>query len=471
MLFTSNIFFLLLGVTLICYYLVQRKGLQVSILILSSLIFYGKYNPQLVVLLILSVVLNTLTSWYSGIGSLKSRRISVTLGVILNLLVLAFFKYAGLLVLTFHGTGELSPVEQFMSTIPLPVGISFFTFQGMSLLIDVYRNPRHLEDWSQHNFWQYLQECTLFKVFFPQLVAGPIVKAHDFMPQIGVKYFKDVRWEFAIRNLIMGYFLKMVVADNLKDITSYMIYPRFMDCSSIELIMLIGAYSMQIFADFAGYSTIAIGLSRLFGYELMVNFNFPYIATSFSDFWRRWHISLSSWLREYLYFSLGGNKTGTARTYINLMIVMTLGGLWHGAAWSYMVWGTAHGLFLVGERMLSNSRQSFLKNNWYVRAKTFWVFLCITLAWLLFRLPDFSQVIAYLQVILFNWNTPPQLRQFWGYIFIFGVPVLLYHFYGLMPRSDKPLWIERWRPVGLAIMLVLILIAGGSKGSFIYFRF
>lgn len=172
----------------------------------------------------------------------------------------------------------------------------------------------------------------LFISFFPHLIAGPILKANDFYPQISHKKFNQINWERSFKTLVLGYFFKMVVADNLMDFTSSIIYPEYQ--SSLTLLAMLFGYSFQIFADFAGYSLIAIGLAKLFGYNLMENFNFPYISSSFKEFWKRWHISLSTFLMEYLYFPLGGNRKGKVRTYINIMTTMILGGLWHGAAWS-----------------------------------------------------------------------------------------------------------------------------------------
>ncbi|MEZ6126145.1 MAG: MBOAT family O-acyltransferase [Planctomycetaceae bacterium] len=263
-----------------------------------------------------------------------------------NLATLAFFKYSGLLSKTFLQPIHNGQLTDLLAAIPLPIGVSFFTFQGISLLIDTYRarsdqqlsilvSERHSGRWL---------DVALFISFFPQLVAGPIVKAHDFLPQIKPKSRRDLDWTYIFRTLTTGYFLKMVVADNLKLYTAWIEFPVFHTKSTLTLLTMLFGYSMQIFADFAGYSLIAIGVAAIFGYRLISNFDFPYISTSFSEFWRRWHVSLSSFLKEYLYIPLGGNRSGRLRTYRNLLLTMILGGLWHGAAWSYAIWGLAHGL-------------------------------------------------------------------------------------------------------------------------------
>lgn len=355
MLFNSFIFIILLVSTFLLYYTPQLKKSQLLILIVSSLVFYSYDQFEFVLLLLLSAGINILTSYYVVYGNIKNKKALALTGVIANLCILAFFKYSPLISTTFLNPKD--SIGNFLLHIPLPIGISFFTFEGISLVIDVWKE-KYIENKRIVNssLIKHAQHTLFFISFFPHLIAGPILKAHDYFPQIGQKYFKDIQWESAFKNLITGYFLKMVVADNLKDFTFWMTYPYMEKFSSLTLVSMLFGYSIQIFADFAGYSLIAIGLAKLFGYEFNINFNFPYIATSFKEFWKRWHISLSTFLMEYLYFSLGGNRKGKTRTYVNLIITMTLGGLWHGAAWSYAAWGLAHGLILAIERFFTNNK-------------------------------------------------------------------------------------------------------------------
>ena len=365
MLFTSGSFVVLVLVTMALFYLPPLRRWQTLVLILSSFVFYAVNaidagQPGYFFLLLTSIVLNAAASYavyYSG--SLRKARAWATAGVVANLGILCVFKYAGLLgrSLPEAWAREGGP-GHFLLSIALPVGISFFTFEGISLLVDTFKAKGEKDFFGVQllNRRHHLGSTTLFISFFPHLVAGPILKAHDFYPQIKPKFFCDVDWEFCFRKLVVGYFLKMVVADSLKDHTFWIRYPYFQTRAGSELAVLLFGYSMQIFADFAGYSLIAIGVAGLFGYRLPENFNFPYISQSFSEFWRRWHISLSSWLKEYLYFPLGGNRKGNVRTYVNLFIVMFLGGLWHGAAWSYAVWGSVHGLALGVERFFTRTR-------------------------------------------------------------------------------------------------------------------
>jgi alginate O-acetyltransferase complex protein AlgI len=466
MLFNSFVFVGLLLVTFALYYLPLLRRFQISILIISSLIFYAYNQPTLVLLLLFSSFINIISSYYVVYGKDVNKKTVAVSGVALNLAVLAFFKYSPLFSRTFFN--ETGSIGEFLLTIPLPIGISFFTFQGISLVVDVYKG-KYFENKEviPVSFIEHARRIMFFISFFPQLISGPIVKAHEFIPQIGVKRFSDIEWEECFRRLVLGYFLKMVVADNLKEFTYFIEFPYFQAVSTMGLIALLFGYGCQIFADFAGYSMIAIGLAKLFGYNFLENFNFPYISTSFKEFWKRWHISLSTFLMEYLYFPLGGNRKGKVRTYVNLMITMVLGGLWHGAAWSYAVWGTFHGLALAVERFISDNVK--MKSSQVLEfMKGVLVFFFVTLAWLLFKLPDFSHVIEYFKTIFSS--------SFFGYsslilnIAIYSVPIVLYHAHYLAKQRGF-ISIRRLEFVPYGIMLFMIISNSGPSGSFIYFQF
>ncbi|MEQ9288854.1 MAG: MBOAT family O-acyltransferase [Cyclobacteriaceae bacterium] len=470
MLFNSFSFIFLVLATYLLYYTRPFKKYQVPILIAASFTFYAFNSPTLLLLLIFSVATNALTSWLiSSYENFQQRKLYALIGVVINLAVLIFFKYAGLFA------GLLLPRDtslfEFLNTIPLPIGISFFTFQGISLVVDTYRSksltkfqnklPFHI---SQHGL-----NVTLFISFFPQLVAGPIVKAQDFFPQIKEKYSNEIDWDKVIKCLILGYFLKCVVADNLNDYTFRIAYPHFEIKSTVTLIVLLYGFSMQIFADFAGYSLIAIGVAGLFGYQLKQNFNFPYISSSYSEFWRRWHISLSSFLKEYLYFSLGGNRKGKIRTYINLLVTMALGGLWHGAAWSFVVWGIFHGFLLAIERFL----QDIFKLKFRTLIKPFKVFLVfnsISVAWLLFILPEFNQALLYLKAIFTNTGLMPDYNII-TYTIIYAIPVIIYHILYMIYEERVCVNIFRYSYVLYGLLLFLIITNSGTTQEFIYFQF
>ncbi|GAB3962615.1 MBOAT family protein [Spirosoma harenae] len=469
MLFTSFTFFILVIITFSLYYLPLLRRWQVPILIVASLLFYAVNQANLLWLLILSVGINIIASYCVIYGPHNRRKLYAISGVLANISILCFFKYGSLIGRTFLPSD--SSLAELLVSLPLPVGISFFTFQGTSLVVDTYRyrDVPEFRSLIVRNLAQHAQTVFFFKAFFPQLVSGPIVKAHFFLPQIRPKSLSDIQWENCFRMMVVGYFLKMVIADNLKDYTLSITYPYFEGLSSLTLLGLLFGYSMQIFADFAGYSLIAIGLAQLFGYEFPINFNFPYIATSFSDFWRRWHISLSSFLREYLYIPLGGNRKGPFRTYLNLMVTMVLGGLWHGAAWSYAIWGFAHGLALALERFIDN-HFPFQETRISQLIRGVFVFSYVTFLWLLFKLPDFSQVVAYCQALINNLHKPHDSRIL-SLIILYSLPVILYHYhYVLRSRAAyyKP---SSWEFVGCGIMLFLLITNSGSNGVFIYFQF
>jgi alginate O-acetyltransferase complex protein AlgI len=441
---------------------------QVHILIASSLFFYAYNNPILLILLLISSGINILTSYYVVYGNQKRRKLNAIIGVVSNLLVLAFFKYSPLFSKTFLEIG--SSFSEFLINIPLPIGISFFTFQGISLMIDVFSQKYFKsKDIVSISIFTHAKKTLFFIAFFPQLIAGPIIKAHDFLPQINIKQLKDINWQLAFKNLVLGYFFKMVIADNLKDFTFWIAFPYFQGYSAMNLISMLIGYSCQIFADFAGYSLIAIGLAQLFGYNLDINFNFPYISSSFKEFWKRWHISLSSFLMEYLYIPLGGNKKGKYRTYINLMITMLLGGLWHGAAWSYAVWGGFHGFVLALERFLTG-KIKIKSNIVFVFIKRIMVFVFVTFAWLLFKLPEFSHVMDFMKTIFrsnslsFDWSLCLN-------IFLYSFPIFLYHGFYLIKDKEYFKVVRKYEYLIYGFLLFLILTNSGSSGSFIYFQF
>lgn len=469
MLFNSFEFVFLVLIILSIYYIPQINRYQVLILIIASLVFYSYNNPVLVLLLLFSVAINVFTSYNVVYKNVNHKKYYAITGVAVNLSILAFFKYTSLIVNLFDVHAD-SPVE-FFTKIPLPIGISFFTFQGISLLVDVFRNEKNTDDLLvSTNYFEHVKKTLFYISFFPQLVAGPIVKASDFLPQIKRKFWKDINWNIVVQNLIAGYFLKMVLADNLKDFTNFLSGTYIPATSSITLVFLLLGYSFQIFSDFAGYSMIAIGISALFGYRIPINFNMPYISISIADFWRRWHISLSSFLKEYLYIPLGGNRISTGRTYANILITMFLGGLWHGAAWSYAIWGMYHGLGLVLERIIGGFVK-LPKNIVLKMAQRLFVFSFVSLGWLLFKLTNFADVLIFFKALKGNLFLEDNLNII-TYITIYSFPIVLYHFrYLLKEKFGFMQRIEEFNYVIYASMLYLIITNSGTSGDFIYFQF
>lgn len=471
MLFTSLPFLVLFFITFSIYYLPYLRKHQVSILVIASLFFYAYDEPWFTLLLLFSASINILSSYYVVYGNPKHRKLIATTGIILNIIGLAFFKYSPLISTTLFSPG--SSIGDFLLKIPLPIGISFFTFEGISLVIDVWRDKKSNKTvtFVTSSLARHAQRTLFFISFFPHLIAGPILKAHDFYPQIANKLFKNIEWESAMKSLITGYFLKMVVADNLKNFTFWIAYPYFEAYSTIDLCTMMFGYAVQMFADFAGYSLIAIGLAKLFGYNFQTNFYFPYISTSFKEFWSRWHISLSTFLMQYLYIPLGGNRKGKVRTYINLLLTMSIGGLWHGAAWNYALWGIFHGVLLAIERLVNDNIKTEVKLPKFVLVlKSFFVFTMFSAALLLFNLPDYKHIFKYFETMATNTTTQSTVKINM-YILLYSLPVIIYHI--LYLYKDSKCWqiVRKKEYVLYAIMLFFIITNSGTSGSFIYFQF
>lgn len=465
--YTDPAFPVFFALFFVVYYTLRSSASQIAALVAGSLIFYAWNAPWLVSLLLLTWAITTITSYLVlRTSSEPVRRRAVTVGVVTNLSILSIFKYKALIPASYLAGGPL----EFFVMLPLPIGISFYTFHGISLLVDVYRGRALSEQFSERTSkGQYATSSLLYLVFFPQLIAGPIVKAKDFIPQIGRKKFSDIQWSLALNTLITGFFLKVVIADNISAITFWIQFPYFQWKSPVELIALLYGYSFQIFADFAGYSLIAIGLAILLGYRLPDNFDFPYAAQSISDFWRRWHISLSRWLRDYLYIPLGGNRRGPLRTNLNLMTVMVLGGLWHGAAWSFALWGLWHGIGLVLERPVLSRESSFAASRAGRLLRIILVFNFVTLGWLFFKLQNSGEAFLYLSKMLGVLRPSPYPTSMLTLLLIamFGLPVIIYHLLG----ATRLRFSACMNQVLKGGMLFLIVTSAGPAVEFIYFQF
>jgi D-alanyl-lipoteichoic acid acyltransferase DltB (MBOAT superfamily) len=379
MLFTSLHFVVFFIVVLtLNRYLRAWPTAQKLMLLAASYYFYGQWQWSYLAL----VWFSTIVDYLIGLRlprSPKPHRL-VTLSVIVNLGFLGIFKYANWLIATFNGAAELADAALRITPIDLllPVGISFYTFQSLSYTIDVYRGelaPR-----------RNLLDYALAVAFFPQLEAGPIVRAKEFFHELdGPKAVTVADVQRALVLIALGYVKKLVFADNL----ALMVDPVFDNPSAHgfwDTLLAVYGFAFQIYCDFSGYTDIATGCALLLGIRFPLNFNYPYVAESFQDFWRRWHITLSRWLRDYLYISLGGNRKGRLRTYVNLMITMLLGGLWHGASWNFVIWGGLHGLYLAFERAVLFRFGWWRSPHWIMHAvRVFVVFQLVCLAWIFFR--------------------------------------------------------------------------------------
>jgi len=388
MTFTSISFFVLFFLTYVALLVIDysknikkcvHKPLLVKhiVLLVSSYIFYGWWDYRFCVLMaFLSMV-----SWYcaKNIEINNYRKLFSLIGIVTPLVVLAFFKYFNFFVDSFCDAFNV----QYSGTlnIILPVGISFYTFQSMSYTIDVIRG-----NIKTHS----LLEVILYVSFFPQLVAGPIIKASDFMPQLQENRKLNLNdLSVGIQMFVFGLFKKVVIADNLSVFVDN-VFEKPLAFSSITVILAVISYSIQIYCDFSGYSDMAIGTARCLGYHFRPNFNLPYISKNVTEFWKRWHISLSSWLQEYLYIPLGGNRKGIARTYINLLLTMLLGGLWHGANYTFILWGGLHGIALCVHKI-------YRKHNKHKRSTAVGTILCVLgtyvfvcICWVFFRAENFK---------------------------------------------------------------------------------
>jgi D-alanyl-lipoteichoic acid acyltransferase DltB (MBOAT superfamily) len=358
-------------------------------LALASLVFYGWWDTRYLPLLLGSIILNYGCSLCIRNAALQHKRRWLTLAITLNLALLGYYKYASFFVTS---VADLSGMALSIPTIVLPIGISFFTFTQIAFLVDTYQGKVH-----ESRFVHYL----LFVTYFPHLIAGPVLHHKEMMPQFAdAKNYTPAASNFAIGITIfcIGLAKKVLIADNLAPYANAV----FNDVGERSLLLAWGgvlAYTFQLYFDFSGYSDMAIGLSRLFGVRLPLNFNSPYKSRNIIEFWRSWHMTLSRFLRDYLYIPLGGNRHGPQRRYLNLMATMFLGGLWHGAGWNFAIWGTLHGAFLIINTMWGNfaERSGLAGGARWVWAGAVLTFLCVCVAWVFFRAPDLDSALALLQ--------------------------------------------------------------------------
>jgi alginate O-acetyltransferase complex protein AlgI len=458
--FTSLQFAAFVAIVLVVYYAYPQRVWQTSVLVASSIFFYGSDNVQLLPVLAVAV---GITFVAIRLGSQASFA-GAALGIAINLALLGFFKYKFLFLDPNDWAASESGWLKYLMLLPLPIGISFFVFHNISAIADYFRAGRKNIPG--------LVDLSLYILFFPQLISGPITRARAFFPQIETKKVADIPVVQVIKLLILGYFMKLYVANNLNEFTTWMAPETMGKLGGGDRLLMIFLYSFQIYADFFGYSTIALGLALLFGYRLPVNFRLPYTAVSFSDFWTRWHISLSSWLRNYLYIPLGGNRGAAWRTYVNLMIVMGLGGLWHGASVNYLCWGLVHGVLLAFERAIG-LKQVDEHSRWIVMRIAV-VFIAVSFAWLLFRFVHFEDMLNYVKGMRgnFAFNFAPEIYLA---AMLSALPVILQHFVG--DRTILQYFVRdetrysKFQPVLYGGMLALAVFARGPETTFIYFRF
>ena len=398
MVFSSTIFlFLFLPVVLFAYLSFGIK-LRNIVLLAASLFFYAWGENVFVLLMLVSITLNYFFGLLIEKAQLsgKKGKFPLVLAIGANLGFLGFFKYANFIVANLNTfLGYLGFAEIVLRDVHLPIGISFFTFQALSYVIDLYRREAPV----QRN----PINIALYISLFPQLIAGPIVRYNDIAEQITGRTTRFDDFSSGVQRFIIGLGKKVLVANVLGRTADY-IFSLPPDRIPMGLAWLGAiAYTLQIYYDFSGYSDMAIGLGRMFGFRFLENFNYPYISKSVREFWRRWHISLSSWFRDYLYIPLGGSRKGLARTYINLLVVFFLCGLWHGASWTFVVWGLYHGCFLVLERIMPGRRLLEIIPGFF---RHIYVLLVVIVGWVFFRAETIGYAVDYLGAMV-NPSTPP----------------------------------------------------------------
>ena len=475
MLFSSTVFlFLFLPITFLVNFLLPNIKLKNLFLVIASLVFYAWGEGELVFLMLFSILMN----YFFGLAidstnSKKRKQIILSSSIIGNLSILGYYKYANFIIENLNivfFNWELDNINH--TEVTLPMGISFFIFQCISYVIDVYRKDGK----AQKN----ILDLALYISLFPQLIAGPIVRYQDVFEQIESRFINIDTIAFGIKRFILGLAKKVLIANTFGLIADQVFAINNPELSGSVAWLGIICYSFQIFFDFSGYSDMAIGLGKMFGFDFRENFNFPYIAQSIRDFWRRWHISLSTWFRDYLYVPLGGNRKGKYRTFLNLSIVFFLTGLWHGASWNFIVWGMIHGLFLILEKIGLEKILSRLPKI----VSHIYVLFTVVIAWVFFRSSDLesslvsiSKLFGFLQPQHTPYSIPLFLNNEVIIVFIIAIvssmPVLKFIKSKLSLSFKQNLIWSHLNNLSLLTLLGLSImsIASGTHNPFIYFRF
>ncbi|MCU0432688.1 MAG: MBOAT family protein [Bacteroidia bacterium] len=478
MLFNSAEFLLFLPVVFVLYWFVfsQKLTWQNILILTASYFFYGWWSWKFMALLMLSTLVDYLYGFGVASENRKRAKLFLWLSIINNLGILFVFKYYNFFAVEFQQLCELfgwhvSPV---LLEIGLPIGISFYTFHGMSYVFDIYRKLQQ----PVRNFVDY----AVFVSFFPLLVAGPIERANHLLPQVQRKRtFNYAQAVEGCRLILWGMFKKVFIADNLAPIADQ-IFGQYSDLNAATLVLGALAFSFQIYGDFSGYSDIALGTAKLFGFELLSNFRFPYFSRDISEFWRRWHISLSSWFRDYLYIPLGGSRNGKLIALRNTLIIFLVSGFWHGASWNFIVWGALHALAFMPLLLLNRNRKYTTEivaaQRTLPTGKEFVqmiaTFCVVTFAWIYFRAPDLLAANSYISHILYGFlQNPLELPTFGRTAFIY-IGILLVCDWWLRHDERKLRTPKRFAPLIYIIMALIViynLFGADESSSFIYFEF
>ncbi|MFJ5717836.1 MBOAT family O-acyltransferase [Neobacillus sp. NPDC093127] len=470
----SNLVFLyvFLPIVLLIYYFAQDK-LKNIVLLLVSLVFYAWGEPKYVFLMIFSIVMN----YFFGLvvqrfrGKSFAHKTALWISILANLSLLGFYKYGNFAI---ENINQLFNLHINNDPIPLPIGISFFTFHAMSYIIDVYRKGNE----AQKNLW----DLALYITFFPQLVAGPIIRYNTIADQLKNRIHNITLFAVGIKQLIIGLSKKVLIANPLGEIADTVFATGPADLSQSTAWIGIMAYTLQLYFDFSGYSDMALGLAKMFGFEFPINFNYPYIANSISEFWRRWHISLSSWFRDYVYIPLGGNRVSEWKIYRNILIVWTITGLWHGASWTFMAWGFYYGVIISMERLFM---QNILQKLW-TPIRHIYVIVIVMVGWVFFRADNFSYSYGFIKTMfgfggqIYNNQTILLLHD--NTIMLLIAVLFVFPIYPYLKEKleksfqTKPMVLISKEVIGnityIGLLLVVTMyLVNSTYNPFIYFRF
>lgn len=465
MLFNSFNFIFFFIPVLIGFYLIDKYG-NVSakniFLLIVSYVFYGMFNVKFLAILAFVTIVNYVSIKVLLHPNFSKKKAIVTIGIVLSLLPLAVFKYTDFFLnnVLMIGGGKL------LSNIILPVGISFFTFQALSYTIDIYRG--------KETQCPSLLDFALYVSFFPCILSGPIERARTLMPQIQKRQSFDISLIVnGLQVFLWGVFQKNVVAEGIAWYTDWT-FQSYVNLSGSTIWLAILLYSIQIYCDFAGYSNMAIGIGRMLGFDIRKNFDFPYFSSSIRGFWKKWHISLTSWFTEYVYISLGGNRVKQSRWIANILIVFVVSGLWHGAAWTFIIWGLIHGIYYIIEHYLIPNNSN---NRFVTIIKGLFLYLIVSIAWLLFRCESISEASKILSAGIMNpfgmvnTNTLTIFLLLILSMIVFGVlEILMYkRRIKILDFKDDPF---SWPNLLFSVLIVLMIeIVGQSGTSFVYFQF
>ncbi len=438
----------------------------------SSIIFYAWGEPRFIILMLLSVCVNfKYAQVISEAATPKRAKWWLLISVAINLGLLIIFKYTEFILVNLNSMIKFSSLAQVpIPNIALPVGISFYTFHAISYLIDVYRKN------AEPN--KSLMDYSLYIMLFPQLVAGPIIRYKDIYHQLKIRSANIVDIEYGIYRFVLGLAKKVLIANPLGLIADTGFDSPASDLTTGSAWLCLLAYSMQIYFDFSGYSDMAIGLARIFGFRFPENFNYPYKATSIQDFWRRWHISLSTWFRDYVYIPLGGNRLGSTRTMINLWAVFLLTGLWHGASWNFIIWGAIHGFFLMCEKLIESTKfKNLSMPRILMHAYVCWV---VMFGWVFFRTGSINDALDFLIVLLGQHATQAvsvsySYSQFLSLGILMVLAVMLacgfYQKIEITLRDSRYALLMRSLIAIPLLFISMAMLALGQYNPFIYFRF